>query len=124
MLTQEQRTKKDIYDQEYKKANYDQIAIRVKKGKREEYQQAAEDFGLGQAEMFRLAIEYFISERRLQEFKPASSPKPESISAADKRLVEEFNQLPVEAQKHFLKAFKAINEVKPAPMSDDREEKI
>lgn len=26
-----QRTKKDIYDQEYKKTNYDQVAIRVKK---------------------------------------------------------------------------------------------
>ena len=40
-------------------------------------------------------------------------PKPENqLSAADKRLLEEFNQLPPDAQKYFLKAFKAINDTK------------
>ena len=94
MINQEQKTKKDIYDQEYKKANYDQIAIRVRKGKKDEYQQAADEFGLGQAEMIRLAIEYFISERRLQEFKPFSVNKPESISANERKLLDAFAKCP------------------------------
>ena len=94
---------------DYKKENYDQILVRVKKGKKEEYRQAADDLGLGQMELFRTAVEEYIQNRAGGEFKPE---KPESISAADKRLIEEFNQLPVDARKHFLQAFKAINESK------------
>lgn len=87
-----QRTKKDIYDQEYKKTNYDQVAIRVKKGKREEYQQAAENFGLGYGEMIRLAVEKFIAERSGESF--TKPEKPESLSADERRLVETFAKCP------------------------------
>lgn len=50
---------------EYKKETYDRIGLVVRKGKRAEYQQATEDFGMTQAEMFRLAVETFIAERSL-----------------------------------------------------------
>ena len=111
-----------IAQQKYDQKAYDQILIKVRKGKREEYRLAAEEMGLGQMELFRRGVEEYIANHGGEL--PATPPKPESISAADKRLVEEFNQLPVEAQKHFLKAFRAINEVNAAPMSDDREDKI
>lgn len=105
---------------DYKKENYDQILVRVKKGKKEEYKQAADDFGLGQMELFRIAVEEYIQNHGGEVMKPE---KPESISAADKRLIDEFNRLPVDARKHFLQAFKAINEDKPAPIVDAREDK-
>lgn len=48
-------------DYSYKKANYDQILIRVKKGKQQDYRQAADTLGLGQMEMFRRAVDEFIA---------------------------------------------------------------
>lgn len=109
-------TKKDTYDREYKKLNYDQVSIRVKKGKREEYQQAAEDFGLGYAEMIRLAVDTFIAEKSLQDLparivKPAPISKPESpkLSVEERRLLDEFNKLPPDVQKSIAKMIRAIN---------------
>lgn len=107
-------TKKDTYDKEYKRLNYDTILFRVKKGKREEYQQAAKDFGLGQAEMFRQAIEQFIAERSLQDFslvKPAQiyrQPPIEKISAEERRLLDEFDKLPPDIQKSVIKMIQSI----------------
>lgn len=61
------KTPRSEYDRDYKKMHYDQIAFRVKKGKREEYQQAANDFGLGLSEMIRLAVETYIADRSLHD---------------------------------------------------------
>ena len=77
---------------EYKKENYDQILVRVKKGKREEYRTAAEGLGLGQMELFRAAVEEFIKNHAGEKFPP--EVKPESISAADRRLLESFGKCP------------------------------
>ena len=112
-------TKKDAYDAEYKRNNYDKIFFLVKKGKRAEYQQAAENFGLGQAEMIRLAVETFIAERSLQDLpvKPAPMAKEqpaEKLTSTEKNLLDEFNRLPVDVQKAFLKTFKAINAAQDA----------
>lgn len=114
-MTIAERTKKDIYDQEYKKANYDQVSIRVKKGKREEYQQAAENFGLGYAEMIRLAVETFIAERSLQDLpvKPASmnkQPTAEKLTSSERTLLDEFNQLPTDAQKSLIRFLRSVNQ--------------
>ena len=104
---------------EYQKEKYDNVSFKVPKGKSLEYKQAAQDFGMGQSEMFRLAVEKFIAEQSLQDLpvriiKPASTktPPPVAISAADKRLVEEFNQLPADVQKKTLALIRAINESK------------
>lgn len=104
-------TKKDAYDAEYKKANYDKIFFLVKKGKREEYKQAAEDFGLGQAEMIRLAVDTFIAEKSLQDL-PTRIVKPapqEKISDEERRLLDEFNKLPTDVQKSIAKMIRTIN---------------
>lgn len=85
-----------ISRQKYESKAYDQILLKVRKGKRAEYKAAADEFGLGQMEMIRLAVEEFI-ERHGGETVPRP-PKPDPLPAADKRLVEEFNQLPVEVK--------------------------
>ena len=85
------------------------VASEVSKGKRDEYNAAAKGFGLSLSMLVQKGVEEYIKNHGGEEFKPE---KPESISAADKRLIEEFNQLPVDARKHFLQAFKAINESK------------
>ena len=113
METFKQRTKKDIYDQEYKKTNYDQVAIRVKKGKREEYQQAAENFGLGYGEMIRLAVEKFIADRSDEPFtKPV---KPENqLSTEERKLIDAFNQYTQEGRKAIVKLVETL-----APKNSD-----
>ena len=100
---------------EYKRAKYDNFSFQAPKGKRLEYQQAAEDFGMTQAEMFRLAVETFIAERSLQDLpvKPAPierQPTAEKLSAQERTLLDEFNRLPVDAQKALLKFLKTLNE--------------
>ena len=104
-------TAKDVYDREYKKANYDNILVRVKKGKKEEYQQVADDFGFGQAEMFRLAIEEFIANHTGEVMIPAqmAARSADKLSAEQKRLLAEFSKLPADAQKSLMKFLKTIN---------------
>lgn len=106
-------TKKKEYDQTYKKANYDHIAFHVKKGKREEYKQAADDFGISLRELFQTSVEEFIAERSLQSLpvKPASitPPPAEKLTSQEKTLLAEFNQLPADVQKSLLKLAKSIN---------------
>ncbi len=101
---------------DYKKANYDQILFRVKKGKREEYQQVAESLGLSFWAFLQSGVEEYISNHAGEVMTP--QPKPEPLSAADKQLVEEFARLPADAQKYFLKAFKAINQTKGGDSHD------
>ena len=86
---------------EYKKANYDQILFRVKKGKREEYQQAAESFGIGFWALLQAGVEEYIANHGGEEFNTASigAKETEKLSAADKKLVENFNALSPKSQK-------------------------
>ena len=106
-------------NQEYKNANYDRLAIWIKKGCREDYKQSAAELGISLAMLVQCGVEEYIKNHGGE----VAPEKPESISAADKKLIDEFNQLPVDARKHFLQAFKAINEDKPAPIVDAREDK-
>ena len=83
-----------ISRQKYESKAYDQILLKVKKGKRDEYKQAAAEMELGQMEMIRLAIEEFLNRHKGEIFTSSTSPKLESISAADKRLIESFGKCP------------------------------
>lgn len=53
-----------ISRQTYNDTHYDQILIRVKKGKRDEYKQAAAERGIGFMEMFRVSVEEFIQNHK------------------------------------------------------------
>ena len=97
--------------EKYRREKRDQLAVDVPKGKRDAYKMIAAEKGLSLSQLIQNSVESFAG-LHVGEL-PATSPKPESISAADKRLVEEFNQLPVDAQKHLMKFLKSINENTP-----------
>lgn len=50
-----------LAQQKYNDKNYDRVAILIKKGKRDEYKEAAAQRGLGYAEMIRRAIDEYIA---------------------------------------------------------------
>ena len=111
-------------DKEYKKNNYDSILFRVKKGKKAEYQQAASELGLGKMELMRVAVEEYIAHRRDEKSvgsrdadlspvdtnnAPITCKQPEqNLSTEQKQIIEEFNKLPVETQKAFLKLLEPV----------------
>ena len=66
--------------------------------------------------MIRRAIEEYIANHAGESF--TKPEKPESLSADERRLVEEFNQLPSDAQKHLLKFVKAVNQTKGGGEND------
>ena len=102
----------------YESKAYDQISFKVAKGKRDEYQQAANRLNLGQAALFRLAAEEFITRYIGGENLSVVETKPlaivdnkqdkQNLSAEQKRLVDNFNQLPVETQKAISKLVKTL----------------
>ena len=103
-------------DYEYKKANYDQILIRVKKGKQVAYTEAAAALGIGRMEMFRRAVDEFIANHAAETYggelnhtQPAqivdTSPR---LTGDEKKLIDAFNNLSPEAQKALLKFLDAL----------------
>ena len=53
----------------YRDNNYDRIELNVKKGKKAEYKQAAEGFGIGLMELARRGIEEYIANHSAVEVK-------------------------------------------------------
>ena len=51
----------------YNAKAYDQILVRIKKGKREEYKQAAEKLGTGLMELFRRGADEYIQNHPVKE---------------------------------------------------------
>ena len=102
---------KRIGIKKYQQEKCDRITADIPKGKRDAYKMIAAEKGLSLSQLIQNSVESFAGLHGGEM--PATPPKPESISAADKRLVEEFNQLPVEAQKHLMKFLKVINQNMP-----------
>lgn len=65
-------TAKKVYDANYLKANYDNIVLRVKKGKHAEYKQAAENFGISLRELLQSGVEEFIASHIGRIFRQSS----------------------------------------------------
>ena len=61
--TQAQKLAQDKYNAKA----YDQILVRVKKGKRDEWKQAAELLGIGYVEMIRQATDEYIANHPVKE---------------------------------------------------------
>lgn len=101
-------------NQAYKNLYYDRLAIWVKKGVRDEYKQAAAELGISLAGLVQNGVEEFI-ERHGGEViaRPASLKEEQTLTAADKRLVEEFNQLPDEVKSTVRKLIQQINQNSP-----------
>ena len=83
-------TAQKMANRRYRDKVYDQITIEVPKGKREEYKTAAEDLQLTFKALIQNGIEEYIQNHAGE----VPLPKPESISAADKRLIETFGKCP------------------------------
>ncbi len=108
-----------LAQEKYNKENYDRLAILIKKGKRDEYHAKAAEFGLGYAEMIRVAIEEFIQRHAGEDFSEANQltatsmstdEKPgETLSREEKKLLEDFRQMPANLQKHVRGLIRAIN---------------
>ena len=60
MMKREKTESQRIAQAKYNADNYDRVAILIKKGKREEWKQAAAARSLGYAEMIRQSVEEYI----------------------------------------------------------------
>ena len=93
--------------QRYKEKNLELVAFEVKKGASAEYTAAA-SLGLGKMEMIRRAIEEYIANHASESF---TKPQPtESLSAEQRKLLDEFGRLPADVQKTFSKLIKQFNQ--------------
>lgn len=94
-------------NQEYKNLNYDRLAIWIKKGRREEYKTNAAEFGLSLASLIQAGVEEYIQNHG-GEVTPAPVVEVK-LPADQRRLVEEFNQLPPDARRQLVKFLQALN---------------
>ncbi|MBR4384378.1 MAG: hypothetical protein IKP64_12580 [Selenomonadaceae bacterium] len=102
----------------YRTEKRDQINAEVPKGKRDEYKQAAARFGISLAQLIQNGVEEFIQNHAGEDFSEANQltaagastvEKPgETLSREEKKLLEEFRQMPVNSQKHVRGLIRAI----------------
>ena len=110
-------------DYGYKKTKYDTILFRVKKGKADDYRQAAEDLGIGFWALIQSGVEEYIQNHSGEAFKPSTPKSPPTachalidplsqeplLSKEQRLLLDEFNQLPVDTQKAIVKLIRSVN---------------
>lgn len=87
------------YDQQYKAANYDSILVRVRKGKREEYKQVADNCGLGLMELFRRGVEEFIANHGGE----IPAPRVDAITSEQRKILDALGELPPAVRKSIVK---------------------
>ena len=98
--------------QKYRQEKRDQLSVDVPKGKRDAYKAIAAELGLSLSILIQRGVESYAGFQNVESIKPASINKQqtaEKLSAADRVLLGEFNRLPADVQKAFIKTFKAIN---------------
>ena len=96
----------------YRAKAYDRLSTDIPKGKRDAYNLAASELGLSLSKLIQNGVEEFIARHAATDTESPAQVAAEKLSADDRRLVEEFAKLPADAQKHFLKAFAAVNSSK------------
>ena len=103
--------------QKYRQEKRDQLAVDVPKGKRDAYKAIAAELGLSLSMLIQRSVESYAGLQSVESLKPApmtKEPTAEKLSAQERTLLDEFNRLPVDVQKAFLKTFKAINAAQDA----------
>ncbi len=92
------------------------IAAEVSKDKGNFYRTSATELNLSLSKLIQNAVEEFIARRSTENLSlvdqaAISTPaqQPEKLSTAEKNLLAEFNKLPVETQKLFLKLIQNFN---------------
>ena len=93
----------------YQQEKCDRVTADIPKGKREAYKMIAAEKGLSLSQLIQNSVESFAG---LVPEKFTTECPPEKFTPEQRRLVEEFNQLSVDAQKYLIKTLKAINQSK------------
>ena len=100
----------------YQQEKCDRITVDVPKGKREVYKAAAAKLGLSLSMLIQHGVESYGGGIATESF--TKPEKPESLSADERRLIDEFNRLPSDTRKALVKLVKSINQagvvVKPS----------
>ena len=100
-------------NQAYKKANYDQILFRVKKGVNEQYTQWAAAMGVGKMEMIRRAIEEYIANHGGEHVAPVkSAPIGTVLTAEQRKILDAVDSLPESSRKALLKFLQTLVDAK------------
>lgn len=97
----------------YRSEKRDQISFDVPKGKRDEFKQLANLLGMSLQGLFVNAVEDY-GKNHGAKLATIEKPESEKLTTADRKLVEEFNQLPVDTQKALAKLIQTINATKRA----------
>ena len=96
--------------EKYRSEKRDQMTIEVPKGKRNAYKAIAAELGISLSMLIQNGVESLAGRCMGEDFTAAIKPEAEKLTTEQKRLVEEFNQLPVDAQKYLIKFVRAIND--------------
>lgn len=91
----------------YREKTYDTIGFDVPKGKREEFKDKAAKLGLSLAKFLFVAAETYGEGIAADSF---TKPEKPELSADERRLLDEFNQLPSDTRKALVKLVKSINQ--------------
>ena len=101
---------KRIAIKKYQQEKRDRLTVDVPKGKREEYKAKAAKLGLSLSVLIQKGVETYGVNHAGQNLSAASQNLEQKLSAADKKLIEEFNRLPAETQKALIKLIQSINQ--------------
>ena len=99
-------------NEKYRREKRDQLAVDVPKGKRDAYKLMAAELGLSLSMLIQNGVEYY-AWRRAGGSLPVSSKEEQTLTVADKRLVEDFNLLPDEVKPTVRKLIQQINQNSP-----------
>ena len=86
------------------------IATDVSKEKGEFYRATAMELGISLSKLVQISVEEFIQNHAGENFSLVAQNQEQKLSAADKKLIEEFNQLPADTQKALIKLIQSINQ--------------
>ena len=103
----------------YRKEKRDQMTVEIPKGKREVYKQIAADLGISLALLVQFSVEDYGRNHGSENALSIGAEESERFSAADRKLVEEFNQLPADTQKAITKLIATINQNLKGGVRDD-----
>ena len=94
----------------YRKEKRDQMTVEIPKGKREVYKLIAAELDRSLAQLIQDAVEEYGANHGGENLSLATQNQEQKLSAADKKLIEEFNRLPAETQKALIKLIQSINQ--------------
>ena len=103
----------------YRSEKRDQISVDVPKGKRDAYKQIAAELNISLASLIQVGVEEYARTHAGEDFSAANQvaagvstdEKPgETLSREEKKLLEDFRQMPANLQKHVRGLIQAIND--------------